>query len=615
VTGAILLAALALPSAALAGAGGLDPRFGSAGRVALTDHGRGSAVAMQPDGKMVFASTARGTMGVERVVVSRLLVDGTPDPGFGDGGVVLPDPTRGGEPYDVAIAPDGKIVVAGTSPHPESGVADAAVHRLNADGSLDLGFSGDGRAYFGGIYQDVIRAVAVLPNGKILVAGYTDHGERNSYDGIVYRLLQDGEEDPAFDDGGYAQVDSAGDELPLAMALQPDGKILLAGISRATVNSPGNAVLHRLKPDGGPGGVNGALDETFDTDGVAGFDSGGDDGASAVAIAADGAILVAGLTSAGAKGDDAVVYKARPSGGSGVMNGALDTSFAGDGSAEVDTGGDDAVNALELQPDGKLVLAGSGNGAAVVHRLRPTGGGGLVNGALDRAFGGSGTVRLPGSVDAAVHGIAVGADRRIVTIGLETDGQAARHPVAFRLLGDPFTLTAQRTGSGSGTVTSGAAGITCGTVCSGIFDTGSLVTLTATSDPGSVFSGWSGGACSGSGACTVTLSADTTVGAVFAPIADPPRDTTRVGRAPRARLTRKPKGRVKSRRRTVWVTFGLAADPLGARLQCRIDKKPFRTCKTTVRLTVKHGSHRFQVRARNADGTGPTLSYRFRVVR
>src|SRR5207244_3575948 len=74
-----------------------------------------------------------------------------------------------------------------------------------------------------------------------------------------------------------------------------------------------------------------------------------------------------------------------------------------------------------------------------------------------------------------------------------------------------FALTVSKAGTGSGTVTSSPAGITCGATCSASFASGTAVTLTAASAAGSTFTGWSGGGCSGTGACTVTVSAATTV--------------------------------------------------------------------------------------------------------
>src|SRR5205823_1982610 len=81
--------------------------------------------------------------------------------------------------------------------------------------------------------------------------------------------------------------------------------------------------------------------------------------------------------------------------------------------------------------------------------------------------------------------------------------------------GTQFTLSVTRDGSGSGTVTSNPPGIDCGVTCSASFDSGTFVTLTATPATGSTFTGWSGGGCFGTGTCSVTLNAATTVTATF----------------------------------------------------------------------------------------------------
>jgi hypothetical protein len=78
----------------------------------------------------------------------------------------------------------------------------------------------------------------------------------------------------------------------------------------------------------------------------------------------------------------------------------------------------------------------------------------------------------------------------------------------------PSTVTVTKAGGGTGTVTSSPTGIDCGTTCSASFPTGTPVTLTATAPAGSVFAGWSGGGCSGTGACT-TAAANQTVVATF----------------------------------------------------------------------------------------------------
>jgi len=103
-----------------------------------------------------------------------------------------------------------------------------------------------------------------------------------------------------------------------------------------------------------------------------------------------------------------------------------------------------------------------------------------------------------------------------------------------------FTLSVGKTGSGSGTVAGN--GIDCGTTCSTTLEIGTAVALSATASPGSVFTGWSG-ACSGTGSCSFTLDADSTVTADFAPAPPPPATyTLSVGVSGQGSVSSKPKG-------------------------------------------------------------------------
>ena len=80
------------------------------------------------------------------------------------------------------------------------------------------------------------------------------------------------------------------------------------------------------------------------------------------------------------------------------------------------------------------------------------------------------------------------------------------------------TLTVAKDGDGTGTVTSSPGGIFCGSDCVEAYNHGTSVTLTASSSPGSVFDGWAGAACSGTGPCTVSMTMARTVTATFSPI-------------------------------------------------------------------------------------------------
>jgi YVTN family beta-propeller protein len=90
-------------------------------------------------------------------------------------------------------------------------------------------------------------------------------------------------------------------------------------------------------------------------------------------------------------------------------------------------------------------------------------------------------------------------------------------------------LSVSRSGAGNGTVTSTPSGINCGVTCSVGFPSGTSVTLTAAPAAGSVFTGWSGGGCSGTGTCIVSLSTNTTVNAAFAPVPTSPLSVTKSG--------------------------------------------------------------------------------------
>ncbi len=84
-----------------------------------------------------------------------------------------------------------------------------------------------------------------------------------------------------------------------------------------------------------------------------------------------------------------------------------------------------------------------------------------------------------------------------------------------------YTLTVMPVGTGAGTVTSNPAGISCGLDCSDPYDHGTAVTLTASASSGSMFAGWSGGGCTGTGVCTTTVTAAVTIMARFDPVAFP----------------------------------------------------------------------------------------------
>lgn len=115
------------------------------------------------------------------------------------------------------------------------------------------------------------------------------------------------------------------------------------------------------------------------------------------------------------------------------------------------------------------------------------------------------------TIDAA-SGLATALNLGSTTITATANGVSGSTVLAVV---NRVTLSVVREGTGSGTVSSGSAGISCGTDCSETYPSGAVVTLTATPDSGSTFEGWTGGGCTGTGTCAVTVTADTTVFARF----------------------------------------------------------------------------------------------------
>src|SRR5579859_2749902 len=167
------------------------------------------------------------------------------------------------------------------------------------------------------------------------------------------------------------------------------------------------------------------------------------------------------------------------------------------------------------------------------------------------------------------------------------------------------TLTVARQGLGGGSVKSSPAGIKCGNTCVGSFATGTSVKLTAKPGITSTFAHWSGGGCSGKGACRVTLNSDITV------TADYKRDRTR----PRMTSVRV---KASHARRTAKVRFR-GTDPghgsKGLRFKCRLDRGRFTSCRSPKLFKrLRRGRHMIQVKAIDRAGNvSRPLKRRFRI--
>jgi uncharacterized delta-60 repeat protein len=241
---------------------GFDSAFGSGGRVItpISASSYGAAVAVQSDGKVVAVGTNFDAgFNTSDLFVTRYNPDGSLDASFGSGGIVITDIQGGKQDYAqaVTIMADGKIAVAGStwlsaSDHQWS------VVRYNPDGTLDTTFDGDGKAVIDlGILEDSATGIAAVGD-KLVVGGYRNSGSGN-YDVVLARLLTDGTLDPSFNGDGLALTDLGGaDDRANALTLQPDGKIVVVGSTSQSFG--GDTLVLRYTADGDLDGTFGGGD-------------------------------------------------------------------------------------------------------------------------------------------------------------------------------------------------------------------------------------------------------------------------------------------------------------------------------------------------------------------
>jgi len=273
-------------------------------------------------------------------------------------------------------------------------------------GSLDLTFDTDGivttSISFNSPNTDQANAIAIQSDGKILVAGYSFFSANNN-DFSVVRYNADGSLDNTFDsDGKVTTTFGVGtNDQATAIAIQSDGKILVAGYS----NQGGNFDFAVVRYN-----ANGSLDNTFDTDGKVTTVIGADhDYVRGIAIQSDGKIVVVGDYYVGINNDDIALVRYN-------ANGSLDNTFDSDGKVTTIMGSDlDGAKSIELQSDGKIVVGGfsvvGGNQDFAVLRFN-------ANGSLDLTFDTDGMAITPiGTGDDSGNSIAIQSDGKILLVG------------------------------------------------------------------------------------------------------------------------------------------------------------------------------------------------------
>lgn len=324
------------------------------------------ALALQPDGKVLIGGDFTQVDNTARNYIARLNADGSLDTGF--------DPGTGPDSgvRAVAVQSETKVIIGGLFTT-VTVTATNHIARLDSDGSLDAGFDpGDGP-------NGAVLAIAVQTDSKVLIGGGFTAVDSISR-GYVARLNADGSLDSSFLNGL-----AGANGTVHAVALQPDGKVLIGG-EFTQVNGTPRGYVARLSADG-------SLDTTFDPG------TGADYQARAVAVQADGKILVGGTFTEfdGISRNRIVRLDA---------DGSVDTTF------DPGSGANNWVRAVAVQDDGKVIIGGtftviSGTSRAYIARLN-------VDGSPDITFG------VTSSPNGSVRDIAIQSDGKVIIGGLFT---------------------------------------------------------------------------------------------------------------------------------------------------------------------------------------------------
>lgn len=357
--------------------GTLDSTFAANGVLQMHSNGWDmlTSTAIQPDGKIVAAGYSE-YQNQSSFLVMRFFQDGSPDTDFGTNGAamaILSEFTN--EANAVAIQSDGKILIGGRTRPNEDDDEDFALVRFMPDGKPDSSFGQNGIATLDISLDDNILSIAVLSDGKILAAGVA---KNNKLKFALAKFLPNGDLDTDFGASTGYTLTALGVSYDVcaSMAVQPDGKILLAGSS--VINGWPDAALVRYNS-------NGILDAGFGSFGIVStpFSITADIGLK-VALQPDGKIIVAGSSNNSQQKSEMALFRYLP-------NGALDTEFNGTGKLRSKIG--DIYSSAEtvvVRPDGKIIAAGCAEFASTgldfaMKQFNP-------NGSVDNSFGTNGIV-------------------------------------------------------------------------------------------------------------------------------------------------------------------------------------------------------------------------------
>lgn len=387
-------------------AGVLDTSLGQGGKVEYPLGALGGdiqAACRTTGGKLIAVGSAAlsADFGSDFALL-RMTEDGVLDDTFRGGVRTEPSFGRSSIAKKSVALPEGKPLVCGSTGefnHPRMSLA-----RYDAAGDLDATFGNGGlaQADWGSPGGSVGNNMVVQADGRIVVVGSNNKDDEFA----LARFLADGTLDSSFGDGGKVLTSvGTGWEVAHGVALQPDGKIVVAGAAQNGAHT--DFALVRYLP-------NGALDSLFGNNGIVMTAVGPQaDYGTGVALQPDGRILVGGRAWNGVDYDFGMVRY--------LGDGSLDPDFGNGGKMMTSIGpGDDMGIGMHLLPDGRIIQAGRAavraqSGSSYDQALVRY----LPNGSLDATFGTGGKVitRVGRVTGSSITGLAVQADGRIVTTG------------------------------------------------------------------------------------------------------------------------------------------------------------------------------------------------------
>jgi uncharacterized delta-60 repeat protein len=328
-----------------------DTSFSSDGK-ALVDFGfvNQEAAAVEVDSlkRVVSAGTVTTFDGsTSSIGVSRLRSDGTPDPGFGPGGLVTIQPGTLSFAYDVALDADDGIVILGVATGTR-GFRPTLI-RFNPDGSLVQSFGSGGVLQFGKVGKDSFKSIAIDRRGRLLLAGSSQiPGTRRAVPAVL-RTSVSGDPDPNYGKHGVALPLASMDGELVSIALDGSGRPLVTATCDCGPKHGDDFAVGRLTLRGRP-------DESFSSDGRAFVRFGRTDARpTSIAIDPAGRAVVAGSDRVGESNEWALARL--------KSNGKLDHAFGDHGTIVAPLGaGVEGVRGIAVDSSSRVVTAGLGLG-------------------------------------------------------------------------------------------------------------------------------------------------------------------------------------------------------------------------------------------------------------